>query len=168
MGSFGVTNGGDPELLLGMSRDTVALILGRPADSSVGLMIYRFRDITVTVKYVNNAAAQIEIDCDRWVSFDGGNFLVAYNNTKSDMVARYGQPDRDENLTWWYDARGIGFIYDYFSNPLRIKKAVVYYPNGSAGRTGVLHRFALPRQYRGQRRGRLPEFVRSLCQGRDA
>jgi hypothetical protein len=130
MGTFGVPNGGDPELLLGMSRDTVAIILGRPADSSVGLMIYRFRDITVTVKYVNNAAAQIEIDCDRWVSCDGGNFLVAYDNTKSDMVSRYGQPDRDENLTWWYDARGIGFIYDYFSNPLRIKKAVVYYPNG--------------------------------------
>jgi hypothetical protein len=129
VGTSGVSNPADPQLLLGMSRSYVASILGAPVDSSVGLMIYQNNGITFTIKYVSGAAVKIEVDCDRWVSVNGkGDFLVAYNNTESEMTAKYGRCDRDENVTWWYDAHGIGFIYDYFSNPVRVKKVVVYAP----------------------------------------
>jgi formylglycine-generating enzyme required for sulfatase activity len=144
-GARGVSNSGDPSLImLGMSPDTIANILGAPVDTVIGLFIYKRRGITFKIKYVNkyeydyakyakyinNAATNIEIDCDRWVSIDGnGNWLVGYNSTRDEMTAKYGPPERDEgDMTYWYDSRGVGFTYD-LSNPPRLKKIVIYIPD---------------------------------------
>jgi hypothetical protein len=127
---------GTDTVFLQMRMDNVERILGQPITSTTNAGItkkaYTYDDADYTVYYQNNQVSGIILNCDRYVALAQDTIAAQYYESKAGLVARIGQPDRDEGFTWYYDAEGIAFEYD--NNTLRVTSVYVYPPSTGLGK----------------------------------